>query len=131
MLVGRDADVASNARWKEPPITQPLHATMTGASMSHMRWMPRWPRRISSWCESGTCKVPIEPTSRPDENDLPSPRQITARMSGRPTRLVEDLEQLQVHVVVERVVLFRIVVGDRRDRAVDVEPHRACHRCST
>ncbi len=27
--------------------------------------------------------VPIEATSRPEENDFPSPRQITARTSGR------------------------------------------------
>src|SRR5437868_14836137 len=38
---------------------------------------------MSSWCESGTCIVPIEPTSRPDENDLPAPFQITALMSRR------------------------------------------------
>jgi hypothetical protein len=42
--------------------------------------------------------------------------------------LIEDVEELDVHVVVERVVLFLVVVGDRGDRAVDVEPYRACHR---
>ena len=64
----------------------------------------------SCWCRSS-------PTSRPDENDLPSPRQITARSSGRVAQLGEDLEQLRVHVVVERVVLVGVVVGDRGDRA--------------
>src|SRR5262245_24379596 len=72
----------SSARWNDPPITQPLHATMIGASRSHTCWIPRCPRRISSWCDSSTFRLPIEPTSRPDENDLPSPRQITAWTSG-------------------------------------------------
>jgi hypothetical protein len=54
-----------------------------GASMAHIRWTPRWPRRMSSWCDNGTCSVPIDPTSRPDENDLPTPFQIAARMSRR------------------------------------------------
>ena len=83
---------------------------------------------MSSWCDIGTWRVPIEPTSRPDENDLPSPRQITARTSGRLFELAEDVEELRVHVVVERVVLLGIVVGDRGDRAVDLEPHRSGHR---
>ena len=68
--------------------------------------MPRWPRRMSSWCESGTWRVPIEPTSRPDENDLPSPRQITARTSCGSRSSPRMLEELRVHVVVERVVLL-------------------------
>ena len=103
-------------------MTQPLHATITGASISQSRWIPRWPRRISSWCESSVFWVPIELASRPDENDFPSPRQTMARTSGRRDELVEDREQLRVHVVVERVVLVGVVVRDRRDRAVDVEP---------
>src|SRR5262245_6404161 len=73
----------SNARWNAAPITHPLHATITGASRSQSCWMPRWPRRISSWCESGTWWEPIALTSRPDENDFPSPRQMIARISGR------------------------------------------------
>src|SRR5262252_623274 len=38
---------------------------------------------MSSWCETGTWCEPIALTSRPDENDFPSPRQMTARTSGR------------------------------------------------
>src|SRR6266851_3775874 len=73
----------SRARWNDPPMTHPLQATMTGASSSHSCWTPRCPRLIKSWWDSGTLIVPIEPTSRPDENDLPSPRQMMARTSGR------------------------------------------------
>ena len=110
-----------SARWNEPPITQPLHATITGASSSQSCWMPRWPRRINSWCESSTLMFPIEPTSRPEENDLPSPAPDDRADLGMCLQLGEGVEQLDVHVVVEGVVLLGIVVGDRRDRAVDRE----------
>src|SRR6266540_4261248 len=73
----------SSARWNDAPITHPLQATSTGASRSQSCWIPRWPRRMSSWCDSGTCIVPMELMSRPDENDLPSPRQMTTRTSDR------------------------------------------------
>ena len=73
----------SSARWKDPPIVQPLWATMIGASISQICWMPRWPRRISSWWVSSTLRLPIELTSRPDEKLLPSPRQMIARTSER------------------------------------------------
>ena len=71
-----------SARWNEPPMTHPLHATMNTASRSQSCWIPRWPRRMSSWCDMSTLRLPIDPTSRPDDHDLPSPRQITARTSG-------------------------------------------------
>src|SRR5918997_4015645 len=38
---------------------------------------------MSSWCDSSTRTVPMALTSRPDENDFPSPRHTTARTSGR------------------------------------------------
>src|SRR5690606_5318960 len=37
--------------------------------------------------------------------------------------LGQDLEQAQVHCVVEGVVLVRVVVGDRGDRPVHLEAH--------
>src|SRR5436190_367731 len=46
-------------------------------------------------------------------------------------QLVDDVEQLDVHRVVERVVLVGVVVRDRRDRAVDVEPHAGVGHCAT
>ena len=73
----------SSARWNEPPMAQPWKATITGAGRSNSCWMPTWPRVISSWWDIVSWPVPIEPTSRPDDHDLPSPRQITARTSGR------------------------------------------------
>src|SRR5438270_7280959 len=73
----------SSARWNEPPMAQPWMATMIGASMSHTCWMPRCPRAISSWWVISVLLVPMEPTSRPDDHDLPSARQITARTSDR------------------------------------------------
>ena len=42
--------------------------------------------------------------------------------------LAENLEETRVHLVVERVVLLRVVVGDDRDRAVELEPHSVVHR---
>ena len=90
--------------------------------------MPRWPRVISSWWVMVSWPVPIEPTSRPDDHDLPSPRQITARTSGRCLQLAEDLEEPLVHRVVEGVVLLDVVVGDGGDRTVDVEPHAGIGR---
>jgi hypothetical protein len=42
-------------------------------------------------------------------------------------QLGDDGEQLGVHVVVEGVVLVRVVVGDRRDRPVDLESHGPHH----
>ena len=104
-------------------MTQPLHATITGASMSQSRWMPRWPRRMSSWCDSSVFWVPIEPTSRPGRERLALAPPHDRPDVGAGRELVEDREQLRVHLVVERVVLVGVVVGDRRDRAVDFEPH--------
>jgi hypothetical protein len=72
--LGGDADVA---------LTQPLQATSTAASRSQSCWMPRMPRRISSACDSPADAPPMAATSRPDDHDVPSPRQMTARTSGR------------------------------------------------
>src|SRR3954469_19909175 len=72
-----------SALWNEPPMAQPWMATMIGASRSQTCWMPRCPRLISSWWVISVFWTPIEPTSRPDDHDLPSARQITARTSGR------------------------------------------------
>ena len=66
-------------------------------------------------------------TSRPDDQDLPSPRQITARTSGRSRSSARIVEQLGVHVVVEGVVLVGVVVGDRGDGTLDLEPHLIGH----
>ena len=71
--------------------------------------------------------VPIALTSRPDENDFPSPRQITARTSGRGRNSVEHVEEPDVHLVVERVVLVGVVVGDGGDRPVDLQVHLIGH----
>jgi hypothetical protein len=56
---------------------------MIGAGRSNTCRIPWWPRVISSWCDIVWWPVPMEPTSRPEDQDLPSPRQITARTSGR------------------------------------------------
>ena len=45
----------------------------------------------------------------------------------RRDQLVEDLEEPGVHVVVERVVFLGVVVGDRGDGAVDLEPDLVGH----
>ena len=73
----------SSARWNEPPMAQPWMATMIGASMSQTCWMPRWPRVMSSWWVISTWPPPMAPTSRPEDQNEPSPRQTTARTSGR------------------------------------------------
>ena len=107
----------SSARWNEPPIDPALARDddrrvdvpeLLDAAVAAAHQLVVATAR--------PCTLPIEPTSRPDENDLPSPRQMTARTSGRASQLAEDLEQLRVHVVVERVVLVGVVVGDRGDR---------------
>ena len=36
---------ASSARWNDAPMVQPCIATMIGASMSKICWMPSMPRR--------------------------------------------------------------------------------------
>ena len=72
----------SSARWNEPPMAQPWMATMTGASTSNSRRMPLWPRVMSWWWVSSVVFVPIADTSRPDDHEWPSPRQMTARRSG-------------------------------------------------
>jgi hypothetical protein len=46
---------------------------------------------------------------------------------GTGLQLPEDGEELLVHLVVERVVLAGVVVGDGGDGAVDVEPHPVGH----
>ena len=56
------------------------------------------------------------------------PRLALAAPDHRPhvgplLQLAEDLEEPLVHRVVEGVVLLDVVVGDRGDRAIDVEPH--------
>ena len=118
----------SSARWNEPPIAQPLQATMTGASRSNSCWMPRWPRRISSWWRQ--LDLPVA-----DRADVAARRERLALAPpdhgphvGPALQLAEDLEQPLVHVVVEGVVLLGVVVGDRGDRAVDVEPHPCIRR---
>src|SRR5256714_699926 len=45
--------------------------------------------------------------------------------------LAQNLEDALVQLVVERVVLLRVVVGDDRDRAVELEPHSVAHRWHT
>ena len=47
---------------------------------------------------------------------------------GAPSQLGQDVEQREVHLVVERVVLVRVVVADGRDRAVQVQPESFGHR---
>ena len=56
---------------------------MIGASSSNTWRMPRWPRVMSSWWLIGVAFVPMTDTSRPDDHAFPSPRQMTARTSGR------------------------------------------------
>ena len=120
----------SNARWNEPPMAHPWMATMTGASSSNSCWIPRWPRRMSSWWDSAPAALPIDPTSRPEDHDRPSPRQTTARTSGRPRSSVSAGEELEVHVVVEGVVLVDVVVRDDGDAVGHVESYGAGHRGS-
>ncbi len=50
---------------------------------------------------------------------------------GVRSQLGEDVEELSVHLVVERVVLLGVVVRDDGDRAVDLEPDRSrrCQPC--
>jgi hypothetical protein len=47
---------------------------------------------------------------------------------GAVPQFAEDREEAFVHLVVERVVLLRVVVGHDRDRAVDLETHSVAHR---
>jgi hypothetical protein len=47
--------------------------------------------------------------------------------AGPSAQLPEDLEKLRVHVVVERIVLFDVVVGDRGDGAVDLQVNSSAH----
>ena len=65
--------------------------------------------------------MPIDATSRPEENDFPSPRQITARTSGRCRSSRRISNNARSIVVVERIVLVGVVVRDRGDRSVERE----------
>ena len=108
----------SSARWNEPPIAQPWMATMIGASMSKICRMPRWPRRhqlvvghldlVAADGADVAARRPRLALAPPD--DGPHVRLAL--------QLAEDLEQGEVHLVVEGVVLLGVVVGDDGDRAV-------------
>ena len=118
----------SSARWNEPPITQPLQATITGASSSQSCWMPRWPRRISSWCESGDLQVAdrADVAARRERLAL-APPDHRPHVGRAPAARRGSSKSCRVHVVVERVVLLGVVVGDGRDRAVDRQSHPVRH----
>ena len=67
------------------------------------------------------------PTSRPDENDLPSPRQITARTSGRALSSARISNSAASISSSNALCLSGLVVGDDRDRPVDRQPHPVRH----
>ena len=64
-------------------------------------------------------------TAGGERSPLAAPHDRTYLRSG--SQLAEDLEELRVHLVVERVVLLVVVVGDGRDCAVDLESYLPCH----
>ena len=70
----------NSARSNDPPMDHPFISTMTGAGMLITVFANRWPRSInSSWLMSSVrVAPPMASTSRPDENDLPLPRQLLA-----------------------------------------------------
>jgi hypothetical protein len=72
----------SSVRSKDPPMVQPFMATMMGAGMLKNCWVPRWPRSMKSRLLMSSVRTPIWLVSRPEEKDLPSPRQMMARTSG-------------------------------------------------
>ena len=98
-----------------------------GASISKSFWMPRCPRRINSWWLTSTVAPMADdvasggervPGSPPD--DGPDVRALR--------QLGQDFEKAKVHLVVEGVALFGVVVGDDGDRSVVVEQHLLARR---
>ncbi len=84
----------SSARWNEPPIDQPWHGDDDRrVDVEDLLDAPVAPASSARGGSVGTWPPPMAATSRPDENDLPSPRQMTARTSGRSPQLGEDLEE--------------------------------------
>jgi hypothetical protein len=73
----------SNARSKLPPITQPLSAAIIGTGSVKNACVPLCPRSMNAKSLMSSVRTPSCEVSRPDENDAPSPRQITARSPGR------------------------------------------------
>ena len=78
---------------------------MIGQGMVKNIWEGRWPRSMNSRSEMSSMRRPSWSVSRPDENDLPSPRQTMARSSGMLVHLGQHLEQPPVHLVAHGVVL--------------------------
>jgi hypothetical protein len=72
--------------------------------------MPRWPRFISSWWLIPAAGPPMAAKSRPEENDFPFAHHAEARTSRRVAGSSMDLEQGEVHRVIERVVLGGVTV---------------------
>jgi hypothetical protein len=72
-----------SARSNEPPITQPFSATTIGAGIVKNICVPAWPRSMKSRLPMSSVRTPSWVVSRPDENDLPLPRQTIARTSSR------------------------------------------------
>ena len=109
------------ARWNEPPMAQPWIGTITGTSRSQSCWMPRMTAghelvvgELDLAAADGAHVSPRRPgraLTPPDHR----PHVVTL------TELAEDLEQAGVHLVVERVLLVGVVVGDDGDHAVDVQ----------
>ena len=94
---------------------------MIGAGMVKNIWDGRWPRSMNSRSEMSSVRRPSWSVSRPDENDLPSPRQTMARTSGMLVHLGQHLEQPPVHLVAHGVVLLGAVVGDHGHGSVHLQ----------
>ena len=73
----------SSARSNDPPSTQPFSATTTGAGIVNSIRVLSWPAWMNSRSDSPFERLPSSFVSRPDENDLPSPRHTMARTSSR------------------------------------------------
>ena len=117
----------SSARWNDPPMVQPLHATSTGTSRSSTWRMPRWPSRH----ELVMGEVGPVDADRPDVAARREARAL-APPDHRPDLGVgrdptERGEQLAVHGVVERVVLLGVAVGEDGHPAVHLDLHGSCH----
>ena len=120
----------SSARWNDPPSAQPWIATITGRVDAPQLLDPGVaPDHQLVMGQLGL--------AHPDRADVATrrPALALAPPDHRPhvlalAQLAEDVEQGGVHLVVEGVVLLGVVVGDRGDRPVDVEPDLVGHASS-
>ena len=83
---------------------------------------------MSWWWVSSVVFVPMAETSRPDDHEWPLPRQITARSPGIDSSSARMSNSWASISSVNAFALLWVVVGDRGDAAVDLEPDLAADR---